>query len=265
MHEVPSVHRSISIRGGDDLSFTKANFIHFLLRKHRKPVLYIDADCEIVRQPDLIQDLVRARCDFAIYNWLSDEYTDRFYPVELVFPDRPPIKNRYFKYQGCIGLVSSTQLFCSGPVQFHRNSIAARALLSKWHRTIAAFPGSADDQCLDFAYNNLKRHSLAYWTLKRHWLPKAYARYAFWIYAEPVINHPDFPAPTTDFVPIEDPRGRKRLYPSLAERRTSAPLLPRDCIVDVEEGTLCQVIDGKLVPVGHTEQTFWIDHSLRGS
>jgi hypothetical protein len=262
MHEVPAVHRSLSIRGGDDLSFTKANFIRFLLRKHRKPVLYIDADCEIVARPELVGELVRTRCDFAVYNWLADEYADRFHPVDEMFlPDRPAVKNRYFRYKGCLGLYSTRQLVCSGLVQFYRNSMAARALLSKWQDAIAAFPGCADDQCLDFAYNNLTRRSPAAWMLKACWLPKAYARVAFWIYAEPVINHPDFPSPVTNFAPIEDPRGRKRYYPSLAERRKPALLLPRDCIIDTEDGTLCRVVDGKLVAVGRTEQKFWIARS----
>src|SRR5690348_10276211 len=44
LHEVCAVHRSISTRGSDDLSCTKANFIRHLIASHRKPVLYVDAD-----------------------------------------------------------------------------------------------------------------------------------------------------------------------------------------------------------------------------
>ena len=87
LHEVPTVHRSISLRGSDDLRFTKANFIHHLLTTHKRPVLYLDADLEIVAQPALLSELVRDRIDFAIYNWLADEHNDRFYPVN----SNPPV------------------------------------------------------------------------------------------------------------------------------------------------------------------------------
>jgi hypothetical protein len=76
--EVPAVHRSISYRGIDDLFYTKANFIRHLLAAHKKPVLYLDADCEFVSQPDLIDELVRSGCDFAIHNGCAEEDTDRF-------------------------------------------------------------------------------------------------------------------------------------------------------------------------------------------
>src|SRR6185295_18542001 len=66
MHEVPKIHRSISTRGSDDLAYTKANFVHFALARHKKPVLYLDADCEIVSSLTLIAELVQSACNFAI-------------------------------------------------------------------------------------------------------------------------------------------------------------------------------------------------------
>lgn len=258
LHEVPAVHCSISAGGSSDLSFTKANFIHHLLRTHKKPVLYLDTDCEFVGQPDLIGELVQSHCDFAIYNWLADAYADRFHPVEPELADLAPQQRRFFRYTGSVDFYSTSQLICSGLVQFYRNSRAARALLSKWHQTVAAFPGSADDQCLDFTYNNLGKFSWLSWSLKTRWLPKAYARIAFWIYAEPVINHRDFPDPNPDFIPIEDPGGRRRHYPSLMGRKMGTRLIPRDCIIDTEQRLLCKLIDGRIVPVGRTDERFWV-------
>src|SRR5688572_17413831 len=52
IHEVQVIHRSIYILGADDLAYTKANFIHHLLVTHGKPVLYLDADCEFVAEPE---------------------------------------------------------------------------------------------------------------------------------------------------------------------------------------------------------------------
>jgi hypothetical protein len=84
LHEVPAIHRSLNSRfGTDDLSFTKPNFIHHLLQTYQKPVLYLDADCEFAAEPALMDQLVSSGRDFAIYNWLADDYVDRFVPLEL--------------------------------------------------------------------------------------------------------------------------------------------------------------------------------------
>jgi len=149
-------------------------------------------------------------------------------------------------------------LVCSGCTQFYRNSLAARALLSRWHQTIAAFPGSADDWCLDFVFNNLGRRSWLSWLLKAYWLPSSYARYAWWIHTKPIINHPDFPAGSSGFSPIEDPRGRKDVYHSLMKRRNPDWHFPPDCIIDVEQHMVCKLVDGQLVPIEPTDQNFWL-------
>jgi hypothetical protein len=256
LHEVPTVHRSLSFRGSDDLRFTKANFIHHLLRTHKRPVLYLDADGEFVAQPHLITELVQTRCDFAIYNWLADEYTDRFYPIEVHGASEGPY--RYFRYAGSVNLHSTTQLIAAGLTQFYRNSFAARALLSRWHRTVAALPGCGDDNCLNFTYNNLERRDWLRWFLRRRWLPKAYARYMFWIYAEPVINHSDVGTPSSTFRPLRTLHGRKEAYSSMMEKRDVPLLLPRDRIIDTQERMLCKLVEGIPVPIENTPHQFWV-------
>jgi hypothetical protein len=140
---------------------------------HNKPVLYLDADCEFRSRPELIGDLVRSRCDFAIYNGFADMYADRFLPVER-WPGAkvPPAANRYYRFAGNIGFCAERQLFAYGLAQLYRNSLAARALLARWHWTIAAFPGCADDACLNFVFNNLTSRSWLRWLLKVRWLPQ---------------------------------------------------------------------------------------------
>jgi len=109
-HEVPSVHCSISAHGTADPSFTKANFIHHLLKMHNRPVLYLDADCEVVARPDLISELVRSGCDFAVYNWLADEYTDMFKPIKVDMPNSITAENRFFRFAGTTRRYSTSQL-----------------------------------------------------------------------------------------------------------------------------------------------------------
>jgi chitin disaccharide deacetylase len=259
IHEVPTVHRSISNRGTEDLSYTKANFIRHLLAAHEKPVLYLDVDCEFVSQPDLIEELVSSGCDFAIYNTLAEEYeADRFFPIEVSpRPAEPPIRNRFYRWSGFVPWYANNQLICCGLVQFYRNSLAARELLSRWHKTIATFLGCADDACLDFVFNNLRRRSWLYWLLKVRWLPKPYARISWWIYAKPVINNPHLPGGGNDFREIADSKGRKRFYPSRMKLKT-ATLFPRDCIIDTEQHMVCRLVDGQLVPVEPIDQSFWL-------
>jgi hypothetical protein len=256
LHEVPTVHRSMSAKGSDDLRFTKANFIHHLLRTHDKPVVYLDADCEFVAEPHLLKELARSRCDFAIYNWLADKYTDRFHPLQGDGVANTP--HRYFRYTGSIDRYSTGQLIAAGLTQFYGNSMAARALLARWHRTVAAFPGCGDDNCLNYTYNNLSKWDWLYWLLKKRWLPKPYARVMYWIYAEPVINHPQILSPNSDFVPIRCPRGRKEIYRSMTETIDVPLLFPRDCIIDTKEGMLCKLVEGSLIPIEKTPHKFWV-------
>ncbi len=260
IYEAPAVHRSIGSRGVDDLCYTKPNFIHHLLTRHRKPILYVDADCEIISEPKLIDHLVGAACDFAIYNKYADqEYTPTFARVEVrMHPDQPPIKNRFLRFFGETRWYTTNQLKSFGCVQLYRNSIAARALLSKWHQTIADFPGSGDDRCLDFAFNNLSRRSWQTWRMKVHWLPASYARLSYWIFTKPIINHPDFPGTYAKFLPIQDTKGRKECYLSSMIPRAPVGLLQEDCIIDTEQHKLYRLVDDRLVPFEPISQTVWI-------
>ena len=258
LHEVRAIHRSISPRGTDELAYTKPNFIRHMLAVHKRAVLYLDADCEFASQPGLIDELVRTRCDFAIYNWLADSHTDAFAPIEA--PGGavgPSERNRFYRFSHSVDFTSTSQMVPSGMVQLYRNSIAARSLLTRWHRTIERFPRSADDKSLSFTFNNLTRRSWLSWVLKARWLPKPYARISWWIYAEPVINHPD-PAGTDVSPNIKDPRGQQQVYRTLLERTNVPRLFPRDCIIDTQQQMLCKLVDNELVPLQPTDQKFWL-------
>jgi hypothetical protein len=180
LFETPQIHRSISGRGSDDIAFAKPRFIASMLQRFARPVLYVDADVVFRQPPALIAALCANKIDFAIYNWLTDSENDAWMPAGA-----PGLWKFYF----AMDALSDSQLAASGAVQFWNNTQSAHALLAAWDAALSGFPGVQDDHCLDFAFN----HAGA--GLRHHWLPKAYARYAFWMYADPVIDHPDFPAP----------------------------------------------------------------------
>jgi len=247
LFEIPTVHCSISPMGSEDLSYTKANFIHFLLERYSKPVVYIDVDCEILKYPERIDALLNDHVDFAIFNWLAEEDTASFKPVEVVLKEAGGarvIRDRFFKFSHAFNFYSTSQLVCSGAVQFYNITPAAKILLTAWHEIIESSPHSADDHCLDFAFNNreanIKDISFA-------WLDKSYARYAWWIYTEPVINHPDFPASGHQTVSIDQRGWKKRVYLNLTEQQATPMVFPCDCLIDTLEKTLVHIQDGQLV------------------
>jgi hypothetical protein len=253
IYEVPSVHRSISRRGTHDDAYAKSNFIRFLLDEYRRPILYVDADCVFASYPSLIERIAGVGSDFAIYNWLADEHTDCFVPVEMRTPSGDIDRRRFYRFSHAVDYFAPDQLICSGAVQFYADSAPARRLLERWWETIRRFPDAADDPCLDFAFNNFGLEA----GVTPSWLPKAYARYAWWIYAKPVIDHPELPN-GGEFAEISETEGRKRFYPERAEVRTTIRLFPRDSIVDTAERMILRLADGRLLPTGPTDQNFWV-------
>lgn len=253
IYQVPAIHRSISLRGTPDETFTKSSFIRGLLDEYHRPLLYVDADCVFEAYPERIATIAGGNFDMAIYNWLADEQTDCFVPVEMRMPTGEVDRTRFYQFSHSIDLFAPDQLICSGAVQFYADTAPARLLLERWAETIHAFPGTADDPCLDFTYNNYAGEA----GVRASWLPKDYARYAWWICTRPVINHPDFPN-SGDFARIPDDESRKRFYPERAEMRQGTPPFPRDCIIDTTERMILQPTATGMHVLGRTDRDFWL-------
>lgn len=258
LYEVPAVHQSISRKGDADLSHTKANFVHFLLERYGKPVLYLDVDCVVVQRPERVEALLGERVDFAIYNWLADEHTEAYVPKDFTVQDASGVRivrDRLYRFSHSVDLYDPSQLICSGPTQFYNNSPAARRLLSEWHDVIASSPRSADDHCLDFAFNNYPVDAPK---VTAAWFDKSYARYPWWICTRPVINHPEFPGDGKGFDPIDTRSGKDRFRASGVEKRTVEYVFPRDCLIDVRSRTLFRLQGQSLVRVGTFADALWL-------
>ncbi|MES2473440.1 MAG: putative nucleotide-diphospho-sugar transferase [Pseudomonadota bacterium] len=232
--QVPQIHRSISASGGDNLAFSKPRFIRSALEGAGKPVLYVDADVIFRKRPDAVAALCAEGCDFAIYNWLADAMNDAWRPE----PGTP-----LWKFFFSVDVASDTQLMASGAVQFWKRTDAALTLLKDWEQSLSQHPRSEDDHCLDFAYNHGDRAGLT-----PAWLPKEYARYAFWIYADPVIDHPEFPAPVTGAF---ESLGSARFVREKIARASKHLPFPRDAVVDAQALQLLkQKPGGGFAPTG---------------
>jgi len=256
--EVATVHRSISCKGTEELACTKANFIHFLLDRYSLPVLYIDVDCYLAQFPNRIPALIGKGVDFAIYNWLTDEANTAYLPIGIEAdsaggPRRA--RSHVYRYSHSVDFYAPAQLMCSGAAQFYNDTGAARELLRRWHTVVAAAPRSADDQCLDFAFNNFAAEIPG---LACFWWDRAYVRYPWWIDTRPVIDHPDIPSFGEGFEPIDGLEGRQRYYLQRAQAHPARGAFPRDCLIDTQRKILLRLRQGQFVPAGSVQGELWL-------
>jgi hypothetical protein len=215
----------------------------------------------VVLEPVLISDIVAKGHDFAAYNWLADPQTDGFEAVSVVI-DGTLVTDRYFRFAIAIDYYATDQLMISGTTQFYAPTAAAGALLARWQETIVAIPGTLDDGCLAYAFNNTDADRFG---LRPYWLPKAYARYPWWITERPVNDHPESPSQRDDHAVWSAHcarTGKDRVY----LHRTSLRPPSRPCnagyVVDTREKiVLCIDATGTLVPVGKSNASFWLPHS----
>jgi hypothetical protein len=258
LFEVPSVHRSISPKGSDDLRYTKANFVNFLHQRYDRPVLYLDVDCVVAQRPSRIDKLAAAQTDFAIFNWLAEEHTEAYIRAEITVQDGPATcitHDRFYRFSHSIDFMSDTQLLCSGAVQWYNKTEAAKRLLEHWQSVIERAPGRADDKCLDFAFNNLPAGGPQ---LRTTWLEKRYARYAWWIYERPVIDHPEFPRSGPDYIPLDELDGKPRIHVDSLRPRTVEYVFPKPCLIDTQAHQLYVLRDSSWHPAGVFTTGLWL-------
>jgi len=137
----------------------KVAVIHQFMFELRRPVLWVDVDCEILKLPILLWEEDH---DFAAYNWHGDSDNVNHVPYD---PSR---------------------LFCSGGVLWFRYTAPAMELLWRWRAALAANPQGVDDQVLDEVYNSARP------PVRPLWLPRTY-NFMTRLYGDPtpdvVIRH----------------------------------------------------------------------------
>jgi hypothetical protein len=254
IYRVPEIHKSLSPAGTGNLTFTKANFISFnLMRFPGKNILCLDVDMFFMDYPADIVKASGSGHDFAVYNWLHDVHNETYLPVN----GKLEAGNRYsdfYVFSHSINFLSDEQLLSSGGVQFYRNSPEAGHLLEVWQTVLSENPDYADDQCLDYAYNNFIRDSR---DLKAFWLEKSYVRFPWWPHVKPVILHPEL-CSVKKRAQLDEIDGRKRFYPEKCQKNASDFLFPGGCIIDTKEHILLKEVNGRIVDRIPIRQDFWI-------
>jgi hypothetical protein len=258
LFETPFIHRSISPKGTDDLRYTKAKFVQFLLQRYQRPILYLDVDCVVAQQITRVDELMTRRVDFAIFNWLAEEHTESYVRADVKVQDGPAggsTQGRFYRFSHSIDVMCQSQLLGSGAVQWYNNTDAAKRLLAHWQAVIESSPCSADDKCLDLAFNNYPGEDPP---LTAAWFDKSYARYAWWIYQRPVIDHPEFPNSGQGFKPLDDVNGRPRIRSRSLQHRTVDYVFPKDCLIDTQTRTLLRLHEGVWRPAGPVAVPLWL-------
>ena len=257
IYHVPEIHHSISLLGGNNLSFTKANFIYNCLdRFGTKAIVYLDIDVVIVEKPKLLINGAKDGIEFSIYNWLADPHNEAYLPINgRLDPD--DYRSALYTYSHHIAYYSKDQLICSGPTQLWGNTSNARTLLVDWQKTMIENVMQADDPCLDIAYNNLDI------PLKASWLPKEYVRFPWWPHIKPVILHQDIPANGSKR-PSEKTGDRKRLYPDKLQIKTGELIFPKGYVIDTKRQRLKKIENNTVVDINAMpiDGKFWIHSKI---
>lgn len=253
LYEVPTVHYSISSKGSFDLSYSKPNFINYVLNEFRIPVLYIDVDVVFRDLPKEIFTLASTGVDFGCYNWLNDRSSDAYVPASALI-NGISFKRRFYRFSHSVDLFDPSQLIVSGVSQFY--SPNATVLLHRWLDAIACWPQVADDELLDFAYNFWDERS----AIRAHWWGKSYSRYPWWIHVRPIIDHPDMPSPQGPARTFKSAAGRERFKSDGILALPSQSLFPRDCIIDTKERLLLKIKgQGEIEVVGRFTDELWVE------
>jgi len=123
----------------------KAQFIEKMLRKWKRPVLYLDCDMQIHQSPTLFQEPVY---DFMAFNWNADPRVSVYSPV----------------------LFDWNTLETSGGMMYFNHTPGAFKLLRAWNQLLSLNKHKADDRLLSMAF---KRTDAAKY-LSFYWVPMEY-------------------------------------------------------------------------------------------
>ena len=190
--EVPTIHYSKSDKGSNDINYCMPKLIIDMLKQFKVPIIFLDCDLVVMKEPKLFYSLKEKNVDFAIYNWLEDPENDGYLPVKLkINSEKGEIEETYYINSVNVKLLNNPnkegQLFSSGGVAYFSESNSSINVLNEWLENIIKYPKAPDDQLLDHTFNY---SSTVRKNLKVEWLDKSYCRVFWWIFSQPIIDHP---------------------------------------------------------------------------
>ena len=256
--EVPTIHYSKSEKGSNDIKYCMPELVINMVKKFKIPIVFLDCDLVLVKKPKLFYELRKKNIDFAIYNWLEDSENDGYLPIKLkVNSVKGEIEKTYYVNSINVKLLNNPikekQLFSSGGVAYFSDSIASINLLNEWLENIVKYPKAPDDQLLDFTFNY---SSTARKNLKVEWLDKSYCRVFWWIFSEPIINHPGNMTHRSNdnFFKIT---GKERFKIENTVKRNNSKV-SKEFIIDAENKKILKIEKGKIFIVRSFTESMYV-------
>ena len=244
--EIPEIHFSKSNKGTSNINYCMPKLILDVFKVSKIPLLYVDSDIVFKKNPDLIFSFHEKKIDFAIYNFIEDTDNEGYLPLKInIRENEKLVPKEFFVTKVSVPLLNSAnyerQMLTAGAVAYFSNTKAAIDLLNRWLENIKHFPRAVDDQTLDYTFNidlNGKKK------LNVYWLPKNYCRYNFWIFTDPVINHPDELTyrPEDNF---DDITGKKRYIRKNILKRLNAKI-DKTHLIDINQKLIFKIVNNKI-------------------
>ena len=256
--EVPTIHYSKSDKGSNDINYCMPKLIIDMLKQFKIPIIFLDCDLVVMKEPKLFYSLKEKNIDFAIYNWLEDSENDGYLPVKLkINSERGEIEETYYINSVNVKLLNNPnkegQLFSSGGVAYFSESNSSINVLNEWLENIIKYPKAPDDQLLDHTFNyssNVRKN------LKVEWLDKSYCRVFWWIFSEPIINHPGHMSHRVNdnFFKIT---GKERFKIENTIKRNSSKV-SKEFIIDAKNKKILKVEKGKIFVVRSFTESVYV-------
>ena len=256
--EVPTIHYSKSDKGSNDINYCMPKLIIDMLKQFKIPIIFLDCDLVVMKEPKLFYSLKEKNIDFAIYNWLEDSENDGYLPVKLkINSERGEIEETYYINSVNVKLLNNPnkegQLFSSGGVAYFSESNSSINVLNEWLENIIKYPKAPDDQLLDHTFNY---SSTVRKNLKVEWLDKSYCRVFWWIFSEPIINHPGHMSHRVNdnFFKIT---GKERFKIENTIKRNSSKV-SKEFIIDAKNKKILKVEKGKIFVVRSFTESVYV-------
>ena len=256
--EVPTIHYSKSDKGSNDINYCMPKLIINMLKQFKIPIIFLDCDLVLEKEPKLFYSLKEKNIDFAIYNWLEDSENDGYLPIKLkINSDRGEIEETYYINSVNVKLLNNPnkegQLFSSGGVAYFSESNSSINVLNEWLENIIKYPKAPDDQLLDHTFNY---SSTVRKNLKVEWLDKSYCRVFWWIFSEPIINHPGHMSHRVNdnFFQIT---GKERFKIENTIKRNSSKV-SKEFIIDAKNKKILKVEKGKIFVVRSFTESVYV-------
>ena len=256
--EVQTIHYSKSDKGSNDINYCMPKLIIDMLKQFKVPIIFLDCDLVVMKEPKLFYSLKEKNIDFAIYNWLEDSENDGYLPVKLkINSERGKIEETYYINSVNVKLLNNPnkegQLFSSGGVAYFSESNSSINVLNEWLENIIKYPKAPDDQLLDHTFNyssNVRKN------LKVEWLDKSYCRVFWWIFSEPIINHPGHMSHRVNdnFFKIT---GKERFKIENTIKRNSSKV-SKEFIIDAKNKKILKVEKGKIFVVRSFTESVYV-------